>query len=313
MYELTRDARKNAIVHFIDEYKSHFGDSVDKLYNGIVENNQRLSDNIVRAIMENTKCYKRKVEVFTLGLTQLVIQGIKVKLSYFALRKWKMRCYIAQQEWKVKLQKMRDFFQTVSNECQNNYHTLMTNDVKGLIKKNNGASNKVMMKKIYKFVMSKYNWRVWSVVVYSDIVGYDNHAISVCGGGTWLHKNGKNIVVSSQDKDDSARYNMKSAKKFLKDTEKEVKTCKIIAKKSANRAKLLRNNMTKRSKTCFPLVLKMVVTTKRKLSSISASNHLASKKIKPCKKCCWKETGWFGWRHKVCRSITWKYKLVVAW
>lgn len=310
MYELTRNPRKNAIKHFIDEYKAHFGDSVDKLYNGIMRN-QRFSDNIVGAIKKKTKCYKRKVEVFTLGLTQLVLQGIKVKLSYFALLGWRRRCYEAQERWKAKLQNMKNFFQKVSNECRNNYHTLMTNDVTDLINKNNGANNNVMMKKIYDFVMTKYNWRVWSVVVYDDIVGFDNHAILTCGGKAWLHKNGKNIIVSSQDEHNSARYNMNSANKFLKDTEDNVKQCRIIAKKSENRAKILLYNMRDRSNACFPLALKMVVTTKRKLSWISPLNHLASRSITNWKTCCWKNDGWWGGRK--CRRIRWQYRLVVAW
>ena len=51
-----------------------------------MKNDQIISDNIIQAVVQQTKNHKRETEQFSLGLVQLLIQGIKVKVSYYGMK-----------------------------------------------------------------------------------------------------------------------------------------------------------------------------------------------------------------------------------
>ena len=44
------------------------------------------NDQVIQAVVKETKNHKRKTEQFSLGLVQLLIQGIKVRLSYYGMK-----------------------------------------------------------------------------------------------------------------------------------------------------------------------------------------------------------------------------------
>ena len=51
-------------------------------------NDQVLSDNIIQAVVQQTKNHKRETKQLSLALVQLLIQGIKVKVSYYGMKEW---------------------------------------------------------------------------------------------------------------------------------------------------------------------------------------------------------------------------------
>ena len=52
----------------------------------MVHNDHVFSENILQAVVQQTKNHKRETEQFSLGLVQLLIQGIKVKISYYGMK-----------------------------------------------------------------------------------------------------------------------------------------------------------------------------------------------------------------------------------
>ena len=106
----------------------------------------------------------------------------------------------------------------VSDEVKKAYKEQMKKDAEALIENHYKEGNRGLRWKIYNFVVDKYDWRYWFVAVYDDMEGYDKHIIHTCGGALFLHKNEKNIIISSQDKKYSSRFKKKDAQKILKGT-----------------------------------------------------------------------------------------------
>ena len=81
IYRVQRQAREDEKENFIIQYESDFDNSVQKLYDVIMYNDQ-----VIQAVVKETKNHKRKTEQFSLGLVQLLVQGIKVRLSYYGMK-----------------------------------------------------------------------------------------------------------------------------------------------------------------------------------------------------------------------------------
>ena len=73
IYSVQGQTRENEKENFIIQYESDFDNSVQKLYDVIVYNDQVISDNILQAVVQQTNNHKRDTEQFSLGLVQLLI------------------------------------------------------------------------------------------------------------------------------------------------------------------------------------------------------------------------------------------------
>ena len=131
IYSVQRQARENEKENFNIQYESDVENSVQKLYDVIVYNDHVISDNIIQVVVQQTKNHKRKTEQFSLGLVQLLIQGIKVKVSYYGMKEWATDHLVT--EWETKMTKLRDTLQTVSDVVKSLYLSQMRLDTKDLI------------------------------------------------------------------------------------------------------------------------------------------------------------------------------------
>ena len=166
---MQRQARENEKENFIIKYERYFDNSDQKLYDVIVNNDHVISHNIIQAVVQLTKNHKRKTEQFSLGLVQFLIQGIKVKVSYYGMKEWPTDHLVTQ--WETKIIKLRDTLQTVSDVVKCRYLSQMKFYPKGLILRYHGLGNQGLAGKLYNFVTEKYNWRFWFVAVYDDMGG----------------------------------------------------------------------------------------------------------------------------------------------
>ena len=198
IYSVQRQARENGKKHFIIQYESDFDNSVQKLYDVIVKNDQIISDTIIQAVVQQTKNHKGKTEQFSLWFVQLVIQAIKVKVSYYGMNEWATDHLVT--EWETKIITLRDTLQTVSDVVKSLYLSQMRLDTKDLILNHHGLGNQGLANKLYNFVTEKYDWRFWSVTVYDDMGGFDKHNMWQHGGTVFLHEHDKNIIIDSQSK-----------------------------------------------------------------------------------------------------------------
>ena len=81
IYRVEGKARGEKRKYFLAQYDSDFGNSVQKLYDGAYKHDRIFSKNILAAVEHQTKKHRRKFEQFSLGLLQLLIRGIQVKVQ----------------------------------------------------------------------------------------------------------------------------------------------------------------------------------------------------------------------------------------
>ena len=306
IYEVQGQARQSEQRNFINQYESDFDNSLQKLYDAIMNNDHVFSKNVIEAAVKQTKNHKRKVEQFSLGLIQLLIQGIKVKVSYYGLKGWTSNH--VTRNWQGKMNTLRLKLQRVSNEVKGRYHTQLKIDADDIIRRHHGLGNKGLMQKLHDFVDNKYDWRYWFVAVYDDMYGFDVHTISLCGGYSLLHQHKKNIIISSQDKSYSSRFKQTDANNLLQGVERDINSCSM--RDPGDRARALVNNLRgKTGKGCVPYAAVMAVKTGKGLWFRSWSNHRAYRKIEKRKHCCW-GGGWGGWGRK-CRNVHWQFNVVI--
>ncbi|XP_052075388.1 uncharacterized protein LOC127712820 [Mytilus californianus] len=68
---------------------------------------------------------------------------------------------------------------------------------------------------LFNLLSGKYYWRDWIVVSYNPIYGHSNHMMRVTGGHTLFRKHGRNLLVTSVDKNQTV-MNISRAKQKLR-------------------------------------------------------------------------------------------------
>ena len=145
-----------------------------------------------------------------------LLPGIELQVSYHALCKKPYEHVVKEWEGKMRVACVR--LAEVSDQVKKTYKTQLKKDTEALIREHYKEGNRQLMWKIYNFVTDKFYWRYWFVAVYDDMVGHDKHTISTCGGKSFLHTNGKNIITSSQDKKYRSQFKARDAQNILKGT-----------------------------------------------------------------------------------------------
>lgn len=210
------------------------------------------------------------------------------------------------KEWTSKMKTLKSHLEKRINVLKSTYLTNLNKDVTILIKDNKNLGNEALMRKIYYYIVDKYDWRYWFVAVYDDIYGYDRHTIWSCGGKVFLHKHKKNIIISSQDKKYSNRFKLSDANNVLSNVEKDITKCQISKPRERARA-LVNRARSKTGSSCIPYALVMAVETGKRLYSISWSTHQSYRKISKRQRCCRK--GWFF--TKKCSRTHWKHRIIL--
>ena len=245
---------------FIGQYNNDFDSSVQNLYDGIVNNDQIFSDNILEAVVRETKNHKDKIEKFSLGLVQLLIQGIKVKVSYYGLNEQNADHVIT--EWQTKMDTLKVKLETVSNTVKGNYLNQMKLDAQDIILRQHGLGNQGLLDELYDFVTEKYDWRFWFVAVYDEMRGADKHNMWHCGGVSYLHTHDKNVIIASQDKTDST-FNRRNAVSLMNTVQRELvnrDNCPFRGDRAFSLVESMKNNARVGS-SCRPYALRLAVST----------------------------------------------------
>ena len=85
VYSVERKNMETAKNTFLRNFAAQFDNSLQKLYDAIVNDDHVFSKNILDAAIKHTKNHKRKIERFSLGLVQLLLEGKVVFLGNFVL------------------------------------------------------------------------------------------------------------------------------------------------------------------------------------------------------------------------------------
>ncbi|XP_033102421.1 uncharacterized protein LOC117105404 [Anneissia japonica] len=207
------DAVQGQKETFISAYESSYGSATYKLWRGMMEDTV-LSDNIPETAIKYTDNNRGRVQGIMKGVTNLILQGVKVHLSYLKAKGRDATYEDEKNTWENNIIQLTNHMKIVDEKVTNAWYTQVEIDLNNNLALLNGKSNSDFADKFYAFLNEKYDWRYWNIVVYNPISGGDNHWVKWCGGYHSFRKHGRNVVISSVDQGKVA-IDTEKAKKVL--------------------------------------------------------------------------------------------------
>lgn len=209
IYSLLRDIYESPLAFkiqrkedFIQSMKSTCMLCSIELYNGIMGINKGLSDDIIQTAMATLKNDRPKMQTFMLGLFKLLIQGITNDLAYKKFTHPERDDIIYRRQWEVRLSNLTAKMQRIDEETKSKYHTQAEKDIALFSQTHpiNSLPNRNFSENLYNFLVGKYDWRDWLVIVYSGkIWGVPNHINHVCDGYRRYGMYGRDVLIASVD------------------------------------------------------------------------------------------------------------------
>lgn len=169
------------------------------LYHGIMGSDVGFSDDILQVAMTTFEDNRQLSQTFMTGLFKLLVLSVTNELAYRSI-KYPTASYLYQEHiWKQRLHNVTTRMMNLDEIIKNKYHKLAERDILNFAKVNPTSllSNEHFSKKLYDFLVRKFYWRDWLVIVYIPISGDANHNNNVCDGYRKYRTYGRNIVVSS--------------------------------------------------------------------------------------------------------------------
>ncbi|XP_033110182.1 uncharacterized protein LOC117111379 [Anneissia japonica] len=198
---------------FISAYESTYGSATYKLWRGMMEQTG-LSDNIPEIAMKYTDNHRRRVQRIMKGVMNLILQGLKVHLSYLKAKGRDATYEDEKKTWEENIKKLINHMKRVDKKVTIAWPEQVKADLNDKLALLKGQSNRNFANKFYAFLTEKYYWRDWLIVVYNKLKGKKEYHIKACHGSPPRFKFGRNIAVASVDQR-KRPINLKLAKKKL--------------------------------------------------------------------------------------------------
>ncbi|XP_033115382.1 uncharacterized protein LOC117115624 isoform X2 [Anneissia japonica] len=192
------DAVEGQKATFFTEYESSYSGATYKLWRGMMGKTV-LSDNIPETAITYTKNNRGRVQRMMKGVTNLIIQGVKIHLFYLKAKGRDATYEVEEKTWKDNIKELIHHMKTVDRKVTNAWRKQSVADLNTKLASLDGKSNSYFADKVYAFLTDKYDWRDWFIVVYNPISGSDGHWVKWCYGHHFLRKHGRNVALSSVD------------------------------------------------------------------------------------------------------------------
>lgn len=184
---------------FIHAWESNCWVCALNLYHGIMGSDVGFSDDILQVAMTTFDNDRPLTQTFMTGLFKLLVLSVTNELAYRSF-KYPKASYVYQEDlWKQRLHNVTTRMLKFDEIIKNKYYEQAEKDILNLAKANPTSSltNERFSKKLYDFLVQKFYWRDWLVIVYNPISGDANHNNNLCDGYRKYRTYGRNIVVSS--------------------------------------------------------------------------------------------------------------------
>ena len=196
LYKADKVTQEDHKDRFIRLYESMWADDPLVIYNHI-DSTGVFHGNLLDEAKAYTENHRSKVQRFMLGLTDLVLRGVSVELSYHQLQNKTAFRNEREKYWKDVIGKMRRAMKRADSSIARGYTTQMKKDVDKLLVNNRGKSHSDFASTAYNFLMEKFNWRDWLVISYNELNGGSKHWQRVCSGYLKFRNQGRNIAIAS--------------------------------------------------------------------------------------------------------------------
>ncbi|CAC5389181.1 unnamed protein product [Mytilus coruscus] len=235
IYEKPLALRENGKQDFIHTMENTCMICATELYNGIMGVNKGFSDDILQAAMETSKNDRPTMQTFMLGLFKLLIQGITNELAYQKFVHGETACIIYRKQWKVRLFNITTKMQKINEEIKSKYHEQAEKDIAlfSLKYPRKNVPNQLFSENLYQFLVRKYDWRDWLLVVYRPISGVKNHINHICEGYRRYGMYGRDVLVASVDQAKDA-INTTTADEIISRITTTYMTCVQVCTSASN-------------------------------------------------------------------------------
>ncbi|XP_033114028.1 uncharacterized protein LOC117114468 [Anneissia japonica] len=187
-----REELKNT---FIDAYENTYDNAALRFWQGMTSE-LYVANNIPKTAMLYTQNHRGQVQRLMKGITNLIIKGVKVELSYMIAKGQNSTYELVKNTWEVRIKELITHMENADREVTNRWPVQSTEDLDNNLISLKHLSHKKFAEEFYKFLIEKYDWRDWHVVVYNQIQSAE-HYVHLCRGYESLHKHGRNVAMAS--------------------------------------------------------------------------------------------------------------------
>merc|ERR1712048_1304812 len=222
LMELFMNAGKTTIAGFKTQIQNIQGKAeiemqANRIYMKIMDGE------FMNILLRSEKSNRHRVQERMLAQYNFVQKGVKFYLLWLELKREQEPTYTKAfqaaeaRRWSTKLQSARNkLAQLDAEKFTNGWGGRWKGELEAEVNKGGNSADKA--NRVYNLLSGKYDWMDWEVLVYNNVRGWDNHAISYCGGYLKFSYGNVNIVVTHIDGNkalhsEAAAHNlMKSAK-----------------------------------------------------------------------------------------------------
>ena len=213
VYEVPPEGTADQKTLFVQAYKNNYDSSGFNLYQASVGSGTFL-ENLGVSIMRYTDNDREQTNIFLIGTMQLLLQAAKIEIAYYQAQDLTVQAEHMTSQWEERILEVKNKFDEIDREVTRNYHDQSSDDIDKYAAQNSGISNEDFSLGLYDMLAEKYYWRDWFVVIYDPIWGWDKHAVFTRGGHIKFRNNGRNIVISSTDRN-SPKLDLNAAQRSL--------------------------------------------------------------------------------------------------
>ncbi|XP_067872447.1 protein rapunzel-like [Heterodontus francisci] len=187
--------RENEKREFLTHFDASKGDqNLHTLFDGVMSNSAIFGKSILETAMGYDQRNRRLMEGLCCRLKELFCIGLIALLGHAAITGNDAEAL--KKEWDGKLAEVESKMKSMMDRCINEFAEQAEIDVEKMIKDKGGRDNKACVGYIKDGLVKKYDWVKWSVRVYNDISGFDNHCVIGYNYFHFFRLNGVNAVVS---------------------------------------------------------------------------------------------------------------------
>lgn len=199
IYQSPIASKESETDFFIHAWESNCWVCALNLYHGIMGSDVGFSDDILQVAMTTFEHNRPLTQTFMTGLFKLLVLSVTNELAYRSIKYPKASYLYQEYIWKQRLHNITSRMMKFDETIKNKYHEQAEKDILNFAKANPTSSltNEHFSKRLYDFLVQKFYWRDWLVIVYKPIRGDAYHNNNVCDGYRKYRTYGRNIVVSS--------------------------------------------------------------------------------------------------------------------
>ncbi|XP_041046070.1 protein rapunzel-like [Carcharodon carcharias] len=187
--------REKEKAEFLAHFTNSKGDqNLHTLYDGIMDKSAVFSDPILETTMKYDQRSRRLMESMCARLKELLCIGLIALIGQTAITGNDEAAI--KNEWEKKMNDIEGKMKSMIDKCINEFDDQAKIDVEKMIKREDTHDHQKLAGKLCDALKKKYDWIYWSVRIYDDVGGYDNHCVTGPNYFHFFRLNGVNCVIS---------------------------------------------------------------------------------------------------------------------